>query len=202
VIKFFQKTIPPVRDKNRSKQLPLNCLKNSMTKPLFTATVGEKKQHKIELDKPGVFSGTIDGNTFVCDALSTGENRYSIIHENRSYEVEIVKADAETKIVTVKVNGNLYPVALKDRFDELLKSMGMDKVNNAKINELKAPMPGLVLNVLVSEGQEIKKGDPVIVLEAMKMENILKSPADVTVKKIPVKKGEAVEKNQVLVQFQ
>jgi biotin carboxyl carrier protein len=77
----------------------------------------------------------------------------------------------------------------------------MDKLHSAKVNELKAPMPGLVLDIVVSEGQEVKKGDALVVLEAMKMENILKSPADVVVKKISVKKGTAVEKNQVLVLF-
>jgi biotin carboxyl carrier protein len=70
-----------------------------------------------------------------------------------------------------------------------------------KVNDVKAPMPGMVFNVLVSEGQDIKKGDPLIVLEAMKMENVLKSPTDGTVKKIAVTKGVAVEKNQVLIQF-
>ena len=62
-------------------------------------------------------------------------------------------------------------------------------------------MPGMVLNILVTEGQDIKKGDPLIVLEAMKMENVLKSPTDGIVKKINVNKGIAVEKNQVLIQF-
>ncbi|HSH65835.1 MAG TPA: acetyl-CoA carboxylase biotin carboxyl carrier protein subunit, partial [Bacteroidia bacterium] len=74
-------------------------------------------------------------------------------------------------------------------------------LNTNKINEIKAPMPGLVLDIRVNEGDSIQKGDAVIVLEAMKMENIIKSPVDGTIKKINVKKGLAVEKNQVLVQF-
>jgi biotin carboxyl carrier protein len=62
-------------------------------------------------------------------------------------------------------------------------------------------MPGMVLNVLVNEGQTVKKGDALLVLEAMKMENILKSPAEGTIKKITAVKGTAVEKNQILIQF-
>lgn len=62
-------------------------------------------------------------------------------------------------------------------------------------------MPGMVLNILVTEGQEVKKGDALIILEAMKMENILKSPTDGTIKKIAITKGFAVEKNQLLIQF-
>jgi len=70
-----------------------------------------------------------------------------------------------------------------------------------KVNDIKAPMPGMVLNILVDEGQEVKKGDALIVLEAMKMENILKSPVDGVIKKIAINKGVAVEKNQLLIQF-
>jgi biotin carboxyl carrier protein len=62
-------------------------------------------------------------------------------------------------------------------------------------------MPGLVLSVLVKEGDEVKKGDNLFVLEAMKMENIIKSPADVTIKSIKIKASDKVEKNQVLIQF-
>ena len=71
-----------------------------------------------------------------------------------------------------------------------------------KVNDLKAPMPGLVLDILVKEGDKINKGDTLIVLEAMKMENALKAIADATVKKVSVKKGNTVDKNQVLVQLE
>ena len=77
----------------------------------------------------------------------------------------------------------------------------MDALHAKKAADLKAPMPGLVVEVSVSEGQEIKKGDKLVVLEAMKMENILKSPADGVVKKVNVKKGNTVEKNEVLILF-
>jgi biotin carboxyl carrier protein len=77
----------------------------------------------------------------------------------------------------------------------------LDNIAAKKINDIKAPMPGMVLSVLVSEGQEVKKGDSLIVLEAMKMENILKSPADGIIKKVVANKGTAVEKNQLLIQF-
>ncbi|MGZ4036047.1 MAG: acetyl-CoA carboxylase biotin carboxyl carrier protein subunit, partial [Bacteroidia bacterium] len=121
--------------------------------------------------------------------------------DNRSYNVEVVKADAAEKSFLVSVNGNKYQLNVKDKFDELLKSLGFDDLNAKKVNEIKAPMPGLVLDVRVAEGDSVKKGDPILVLEAMKMENIIKSPTDGIVKKINVKKGLAVEKNQVLINF-
>ena len=79
--------------------------------------------------------------------------------------------------------------------------MGLSNLLAAKVSEIKAPMPGMVLKVLVEEGAEIKKGDNLFVLEAMKMENIIKSPADVVVKTIKIKPGDKVEKGQILIQF-
>jgi biotin carboxyl carrier protein len=77
----------------------------------------------------------------------------------------------------------------------------MDNLAAKKVNEVKAPMPGMVLKILVKDGDEVKKGDPLLVLEAMKMENILKSPTDGVIKKIAAVTGVAVEKNQLLIQF-
>jgi biotin carboxyl carrier protein len=90
---------------------------------------------------------------------------------------------------------------MSDQFDELLHQLGMDSQNTSKIAELKAPMPGLVLRILASEGDEVMKGGNLLVLEAMKMENIIKAPADVVIKSIRVIAGDKVEKNQVMIIF-
>ncbi len=172
-----------------------------MEKQSFTVTVQGKGKHKVVFDHKDSWSGSINHKRFSCDVISPESRKFHVIRDHQSYEVEIVEADVEAKTMLIKVNGHSYPIAVADKFDELLHSMGMDIVAVKKINELKAPMPGLVLNVIVQEGQEVKKGDPIIVLEAMKMENILKSPADVTIKQICVKKSIAVEKGQVLVLF-
>lgn len=99
------------------------------------------------------------------------------------------------------MNGNKYTVQIKDKYDDLLKELGIDTASAKKVKEMKAPMPGLVVDVRVKEGDTIKKGDALVVLQAMKMENILKSPADVIVKKIHIKKDDTVEKNQILISF-
>jgi biotin carboxyl carrier protein len=145
--------------------------------------------------------GTIDGNIFSWDVIEVKDGSFHIIKNNKSYSVEVIKADVTEKSFLISVNGNKYQLNVKDKFDELLKSLGLDTLNSKKVNELKAPMPGLVLEVRIAEGDTVKKGDPILVLEAMKMENIIKSPTDGIIKKINVKKGVAVEKNQVLVNF-
>ena len=101
----------------------------------------------------------------------------------------------------IKINGNTYGATVVDKFDELLKKMGFQNGAAGKVSEVKAPMPGLVLDVAVIVGGVVQKGDRVLVLEAMKMENVIKSPADGTIASVEVEKGDTVEKNEVMVRF-
>jgi len=135
------------------------------------------------------------------DISDLGKNLSNVIYGNKSFNTEVVELNRAEKFCIVKVNGNTYKVDVEDQFDILLKQLGLDNLVQNKVAEIKAPMPGLVLNVKVTEGDEIKKGDNLLILEAMKMENILKSSADGVIKKILVKQGDKVEKNQVLIQF-
>ena len=166
---------------------------------MLKVKVNNKKEHGVVFEDST--HGDIDGKVFAWDVIEVKSGSFHIIKDNKSYTVEVVKADTAEKSFLVRVNGNNYQLNVKDKFDELLKSLGFDDLNAKKVNEIKAPMPGLVLDVRVAEGDTVKKGDPILVLEAMKMENIIKSPTDGTVKKINVKKGIAVEKNQVLINF-
>ena len=139
------------------------------------------------------------GKEVKTDIIETGKGRFHVLKDHQSYSAEIVSFDKDSKTVVIRINSNTYTVDVKDRYDELLRQMGIDGGAGKKVNDIKAPMPGMVLNVMVESGQEIKKGDALVVLEAMKMENILKSPADGIVRKILVTKGDKVEKNQVMV---
>ena len=118
---------------------------------------------------------------------------------DKSFNVESENGSFSIDNKAFKVNSNIYIVKVQDRFDQLLKQMGIDATAGKKVNDIKAPMPGMVLQVMVESGQQIKKGDAIVVLEAMKMENILKSPSDGVVKTVKVIKGDKVEKNQVMV---
>jgi biotin carboxyl carrier protein len=79
--------------------------------------------------------------------------------------------------------------------------MGMSAAASAKVNNIKAPMPGLIIDLRVKAGDTVAAGDTLVILEAMKMENSIKSPAAATVRTVKVGKGDSVEKGQVLIEF-
>jgi biotin carboxyl carrier protein len=164
--------------------------------------VGEdKKEFKIELEKDGA-SGLLNGEAFNWDVIKTKGNSYSIIKDNQSYNLEVLSVNPDEKSFFIKVDGIKYRFTAKDKYDELLHSLGMDNLASAKVSDLKAPMPGLVLEVSVEGGQQVSKGDALLILEAMKMENVIKSPTDGVIKSISVNKGETVEKNQLILNFE
>ena len=142
-----------------------------------------------------------NGEAIPVDVRELQDGHLHFIYKNKSYNAEVVSENQEDKTSVVKVNGKLYEVGIEDQFDSLLKAMGMAAGSGKVAKEVKAPMPGLVLNISVVEGQEIQKGDSLLVLEAMKMENMLKSVTEGVIKKIYVSKGDKVEKNQVLIEF-
>ncbi|MBM3920020.1 MAG: acetyl-CoA carboxylase biotin carboxyl carrier protein subunit [Sphingomonadales bacterium] len=126
-----------------------------------------------------------------------------LLHAGSSvFTARLLELNRAEKTLTISLNGKTISVTLKEPLDDLLHSMGLDKMATAKVSHVKAPMPGLVLNVLVEAGQEVKKGDKLLVLEAMKMENIIKAAGDGKVGRIAVEKGQAVDKNQTLIEFE
>jgi len=157
-------------------------------------------RHDIEVNRTG--ENLLVNNTKIePDIKHIGEGIYHVIESNRSYRVEVVSFNSSDKTAEIKINANTYSITAKDQFDVLLDKLGLSSLNSTRVSEIKAPMPGMVLKVFASEGDEVKKGDNLLVLEAMKMENIIKSPADVSIKSIKVKAGDKVEKGQILMGF-
>jgi acetyl/propionyl-CoA carboxylase alpha subunit len=144
----------------------------------------------------------LNGEPFGWDVLTMNDHTFHILKNNQSYTAEVLQADYSQKHFIIKVNGNIYKIEVKDRFDLLLEKLGMSNGNAIQVKDIKAPMPGLILHVQVTEGQEVKKGDVLVILEAMKMENTIKSPVDGKIKAVKVRTKESVEKNQVMVQFE
>lgn len=165
---------------------------------MYKVKVNDEADFNIEISQHGL---KVNDDEVLIDKRELSSGRSHVIYKDRSYNVEIVSEHNDEKLVEIKVNGRSYMVKTEDQFDQLLKQLGMDNLTAGKVQEIKAPMPGLVLNVLVAEGQEVQKGDNLLILEAMKMENIIKSTTNGTVKKINVSKGDKVEKNTVLIQF-
>ena len=124
-----------------------------------------------------------------------------VITENKVYTLYCTYIDKENKTITFLKNGENLKIELREPLDEILKSMGLEDAMTPKVSDVKAPMPGLVLEVNVKPGDHVKKGDTIVVLEAMKMENSIKSPVEAIVQSVSVEKGQAVDKNAVLVNF-
>jgi biotin carboxyl carrier protein len=136
------------------------------------------------------------------DAVRVETNKFHILHENTPYQAEIITSDFLQKSYTVKVNNNTYTVAISNPLDILIKEMGFETGLTKQVNFIKAPMPGLILEISVVVGQTVKENDNLIILGAMKMENSFLSPRDGVIKTISVLMGDAVDKGQLLIEFE
>lgn len=141
---------------------------------------------------------TLNGHPFNFDLAKSGNGELHFLVNNKSYQTKVISINKDEKTVDLKVNNTPYTVSVKDNLDLLLAKLGMESVGQVGASDVKAPMPGLILDVLVSEGQEVKKGDHLLILEAMKMENVIKSPADGVVNGLHATKGDSVEKGKIL----
>jgi len=165
----------------------------------YNVIYNENKAHEIELKDNKII---IDGQNTDIDLVHIYKEKYHIIDNNESFNIEVVRADFQNKTFEIKVNDTIYPIQLEDELDMLLEKMGMSAVGSNTMDNVKAPMPGLVLRITVDVGQEVNKGDNLIVLEAMKMENIIKATGTGKVKNILVTEKQAVEKNQLLIEME
>jgi len=136
------------------------------------------------------------------DFVRTGDNSYHVIYQNQSFNAMILETDHQNKTFRIEVNGSIYNISLADHYDQLVNKLGFKVNTDETLNDIKAPMPGLVLEIDVKVGQSVVKGDALLILEAMKMENVIKAPGDAVIKKIVAKQGEAVEKNQILIELE
>lgn len=159
----------------------------------------EDTAHEIELDNQQI---KIDGKATEIDLVKLLDNKFHILQNHKSYKLEVIHADYNLKRFSIKVNNNIYDLNLQTELDLLLDKMGMSASADEKMDSVKAPMPGLVLDVLVESGQSVKKGDNLLILEAMKMENIIKASGNGVVKNILIQKKDAVEKNQLLIEME
>ena len=153
---------------------------------MYKVTINAKNTFEVEKHKENY---VLNNNSFELDVLPLSNGRLHVL----------VSFDKEKKEMEISINGAIISVSVKDQYDELLYKLGIDSLISSKIADIKAPMPGLVLQIMVKEADLIKKGDTLLVLEAMKMENSIKASGDGIIKSIKINKGDKVEKNQVLI---
>jgi biotin carboxyl carrier protein len=136
------------------------------------------------------------------DAIKISKTESHILHQNRSYKATIKEADFNKKKYKVIINNNTYNVIIFNDLDMLIKDMGFSFGVTKHVDSVVAPMPGLILDIHVKIGQEVNENDPLLILEAMKMENVITSPRNGIIKSVIIKKGDPVLKNQLLIEFQ
>jgi len=127
--------------------------------------------------------------------------KYRISKDGKNYIAKHIDVCVNKRQVSFYLNNKKYSIELKNKFDLFIESMGYTSKSEVSLSEVKAPMPGLVFDILVSEDQEVTAGESLLILEAMKMENVIKSPRDGKIASINVEKGNSVEKNAILIEF-
>ena len=126
----------------------------------------------------------------------------SLLYNNKSLTAIVENVDRKNKELSLRIDGQTHRIAITEAIDKLLMSMGMDMKAMQKAEPIKAPMPGMILKILVEPGQQINKGDGLLILEAMKMENVIKATASATVKSIKAVEKTAVEKGAILIELE
>lgn len=123
----------------------------------------------------------------------SGQPVFSLILDGKSYESFVYQGEEDWEVL---LRGRQFQVKIEDERERRLKAAAGGGVAEGGEFQLKAPMPGLVVSVLVEEGQEVKKGQVLLILESMKMQNELKAPRDGSIGRVRVKAGESVEQKQ------
>lgn len=166
---------------------------------MIKATINSK-DFEIEFSNKEKSGGTINGTEFSIDSVEFETGSFHIIKENKGYVIRVIQINRSENWVELKVNGNSYKVEITSELDQLISSFGFEK-SKAKVNELKSSMPGKVIKILIKEGGSVEENEPVLILEAMKMENLIKSPVSGEITTISVKEGDTINKGDTLIKF-
>ena len=143
----------------------------------------------------------LNGQPVQFELARSADGAWIMDMNGRRVVADLVRFDRDNRQVVLRVGPNKFSVQVREPIDLLLEKLGMKDAGKRRMNQLKAPMPGLVTRILVKEGDEVKQGAPLLVLEAMKMENIFKAAGDGVVKAIRVSEKQAVEKGAELINF-
>lgn len=135
------------------------------------------------------------------DLVEHADGSYHVIHDGKSLQVNVLSVDRLSKKMKLDIDGSRYEIDLKDEVDVMVEKMGLNDIVASGAEDCKAPMPGLVLEVQVEVDQEVTVGMPLLILEAMKMENVIKASHNGTIQEVLVSAGDKVEKGQVMINY-
>ena len=158
------------------------------------------KKFKVKVDESFEFE-LKNSDADQLDFIKTSNSKFHVINNNKSFDIEMKKSNFYKKEYVVKVKTNTYKVKISNQLDQLISEMGFSLGSIKKPNDIKAPMPGLILSVHVKEGQKVAEGDTLLILEAMKMENTISAPKDGIIKKLTTKSGDTVEKGELMIEM-
>ena len=136
------------------------------------------------------------------DVKALEDRKFHILFEKTSYRAKLLQEGFNDRQYTIQIGSSVYQIEIGTELDALIRSMGYKLSSESAANEVKAPMPGILLEIKVSEGDTVKKGDTLLILEAMKMENAIMSPKDGVIKSVFSAAGDTVDKNKLLIELE
>ena len=136
------------------------------------------------------------------DIVQLSSTEFNLIKDHHCITAKVSGTGSVCKNLKVEIDGETFLVEIKDELDQVLEKMGFGQATNKQVKQIKAPMPGLVLEIAVIDGQDVREGDKILILEAMKMENSIMIHTQARIKCVVVTAGQAVEKGQVLVELE
>jgi len=159
----------------------------------YVTTIGER-QYTIEINRDDQI--TIDGVAYPIDLRAIDEATFSLLIDHASHEALVETSNGEIQVL---LRGRQYTARVEDERASRLSRSGSGLHAGSGEVTIKSPMPGLIVSIAVSDGEAVKKGQTIVVLESMKMENELKAPRDGTISSIKVTLRQSVEQGQALV---
>ncbi|HMQ06998.1 MAG TPA: acetyl-CoA carboxylase biotin carboxyl carrier protein subunit [Saprospiraceae bacterium] len=154
----------------------------------------------IEVQGYGTFSADeLNGDFQILEQCA--EDVYLIRCNHRQFRIRILEMDPQKGHYNLKINGADFDCKVNTRLSHLIRELGFNEKSKDVLGHIVAPMPGLVLSIMIEPGMHVEEGHNLLILEAMKMENIIKAPQSGIVEMIHIDKGDKVDKGQLLIQF-
>jgi acetyl/propionyl-CoA carboxylase alpha subunit len=181
--------------KHKKRQINLYLNKPDENFTMIKVKINDQAHYKVTKEKDHYL---IDDQETRARVKRIGKDQYLIRYGNKLFRAHVKRSG---NLIRITINQRLYELKIQSENEMMLEKLGISTNSTKTVDTLKAPMPGLVIDILAKEGMHVKKGQPLLILKAMKMENIMRASHDGTVKRILVDKNQKVEKDAAMLQF-